>query len=224
MKPQSSRGTRRSGSAQKGKVVQPGMAPNIASVVSFSPSSERLSSDYDVLVGYQIFLGRNPENSFVIQDKKSQPIKEMVRGFFTSQEFRDLVARPLAEDADLIHSALGMVLGPEHICWIDDLVILPKDQRAALEKAVSWRELFGILSAIECFPIKSPGSQVSEAPEPSPATPAPGDVRITELIDGMRRIEALLHAVLSGQMLPVHVDLPVPQREDGKRKERQSPI
>jgi hypothetical protein len=223
MKPQSSRGERRSGSAQKGKAVQPGIAPNIASAIRFSPSSERLSSDYDVLLGYQIFLGRNPESSFVIQDKKSQPIKEMVRGLFASQEFRDSVARPLAKDADLIHSALGMVLGPEHISWIEDLVILPDDQRAALERAVSWREVFGTLSAIECFPIKSFGPQVSGTPEPSPATPAPDDVRITELIDGMRRIETLLRTALSGQILPVRVDVPVQQIGDVKRTERQSP-
>src|ERR1700720_685492 len=128
MKPQSSRGERRSASAQKGKAAQLGTAPNTANIVSFSPSSERLAGDYDVLMGYQIFLGRNPESSFVIQEKKSQPIKEMVRRFLASQEFRDLVAQPLARGATLVHSVLGMVLSSEHICWLEDFVSLPEDQ------------------------------------------------------------------------------------------------
>jgi hypothetical protein len=223
MKLQSPRGDRRSASAKKAYAARAETAPNMTRAVTFSPGSERISSDYDVLLGYQIFLGRNPENSFVIQGKRSQPIKELVRGFLASEEFRDFVAKPLAEETDLIHSVLGMVLGPEHISWIEEAIILPEDQRAALKRAVSWREFFGALSKIECFPIKSLEPQVSAAPEPSRATPAPDDVRITELIDGMRRIETLLRAALNGQMLHVNAEVPLRQMGDDKQTERQSP-
>jgi hypothetical protein len=202
---------------KKNKAVRLKSIQKLERVVSFSPNSERLSSDYDVLLGYQIFLGRNPENSFVIQYKKSQPIQEMVRGFLASQEFWDLVARPLAEGAGLIHSAFGTVMAPEHISWIEDLVNLPEDQRATLARAVSWSELFGVLSALECFPTKKIGPEIPRVSQPSIATAAPGDARFTELIDGMRRIETLLRAALSGQILPVRADTPVQQLGDGKR-------
>ena len=224
MKPKSSRSTSCSADAKKNKKSKAGhpkSTPKLARVVSFSPNSERLSSDYDVLLGYQIFLGRNPENSFVIQYKKSQPIQEMVRGFLASQEFWDLVARPLAEGADLIHSTFGTDMAPEHISWIEDLVNLPEDQRAALARAISWRELFRVLSALECFPTKKIGPEIPRVSQPSIATAATGDARMTELIDGMRRIETLLRAAFSGQMLPVHADTPAQQLGDGNRTEKQ---
>jgi hypothetical protein len=218
MKPKTSRSEKRF--VEKSKAAEPGTARGTMKVANFSSASERLASEYDVLMGYQIFLGRNPENSFVIKDKKARPIKEMVRGFLASPEFQDLVGQPLVRGAKLIHSDLGMALGPEHITWIQDLVTLPEDRRAALERAVSWRELFGILSAIEFFQIKSP--QVSAAPGQSPATRARGDVDFTELVDGMRRIEALLRAILNGQMLPMNADVPVPRVGNGKTTEGQS--
>lgn len=98
------------------------------SAITFGPGADRLADDYDVLMGYQIFLERNPENSLVIQENKSRSIRAMIRSLMNSPEYGGLAAQPLALGARLVHARSGAVLNPEQISWIRDLLSLSEEQ------------------------------------------------------------------------------------------------
>ena len=60
----------------------------------FADTATRLAADHDVLMCYQLLLGRNPENSHVIQEAKTQPIRSILGSFLRSGEFAKHVSGP----------------------------------------------------------------------------------------------------------------------------------
>ena len=47
-------------------------------------------------MGYQVFLGRDPENSFVINDAKSSALRGFLNGLMLSGEFETAVLHGLS--------------------------------------------------------------------------------------------------------------------------------
>lgn len=158
-------------------------------IVRFSSGADRPAEDYDVLMGYQIFLGRDPENSHVIQIKKHLPLRLMVQEFLTSTEFRDLVAGPLAQAAALPHESSGLVLVPEHTAWLTELIAVSESAAQQIADTRSWRSLFGLLAGIEHFPTEL-GQPSARAETRAP--PPEWDRLPSGMIEWMQRVEALL--------------------------------
>lgn len=175
----------------------------------FKAESARNADDYDVLMCYQIFLGRNPESSSVIGYWKQQPIRDMVLGFLRSEEFADFAVHRVSLGTRVVYWGVGTVLTAEHISWLQSMVLLPEDQTAALTRATSWQEVFGILSAIDAFPKTDRDQPAAEPPvavDGSGATPKPVDSeQVAELTERMRTIETLLRE-LAGQILSLRAE------------------
>ncbi|HTZ70116.1 MAG TPA: hypothetical protein VMB71_05640, partial [Acetobacteraceae bacterium] len=60
--------------------------------LQYQPAADASGNDRDVLLGYQIFLGRDPENSFVITGAKMNPLRAFLQGLMASSEFQSGVA------------------------------------------------------------------------------------------------------------------------------------
>jgi hypothetical protein len=67
----------------------------MAKVFSLSEAAYQQGSDYDIVMLYQVLLGRNPENSQVIQDHRKAPLNAALKTFISSPEFRDSVLDPI---------------------------------------------------------------------------------------------------------------------------------
>lgn len=124
--------------------------------------ADRLSADYDVLMGYQLFFGRSPESSFAIQARKNLPLREIIPDFLTSPEC-DLIAKPFARAGQSSEFEICDNLTAEQISWIAELLALPQEQDEALRGITSRKELFGVLRWI--------GSGRAFVPRPTPIGP-----------------------------------------------------
>lgn len=96
-------------------------------------SAERLADDYDVLLAYQVFLERNPENSAEMQQKLHRPIRIIAQEFMREGGFHGLIAEPSAGGAKLVHARSRLPLTAEQVAWVAELMDLPRDQIPELE-------------------------------------------------------------------------------------------
>jgi ADP-heptose:LPS heptosyltransferase/GT2 family glycosyltransferase len=137
-----------------------------AAELAFHPAADSPGTDLDVLMGYQIFLGRDPENSFVIRDAKSSPVRGFVRGLLASGEFQTAVATPLQRGQRLPHDRVGPTPGPEHLSWVAATLVLDDAAMQALAAAPDWNGFWRALAAV-------PGMQLApHSTEEAPASNA----------------------------------------------------
>ncbi len=118
----------------------------------FSADAARPGSDFDVLMGYQIFLGRDPENSFVIADAKSSAVSGFIRACLNSGEFRDVVMVPLREGRRLRHGVAGAAPSAAQRAWLLRMVSFDAAHQARLGSLANWEELFALLAPLDGFP------------------------------------------------------------------------
>ena len=124
--------------------VNPGAS---AKTLEFGPGADRLSMAYDVLLGYQIFLGRDPESSFVIHEKTGKPVFELVQDFVSCPEFQGRLARSLNEGTAAGRTDSTSELTREHIMWLQSVLSLSEKQSDLLNQATTWRELLEMLAS-----------------------------------------------------------------------------
>jgi hypothetical protein len=120
-------------------------------MLSFTPASEQLASDTDVLMCYGVLLGRDPENSFVIQEATTQPVRTLLRSFINSDEFRDATLEPFRNRTRLRHETHSVVPGSEQIAWLLDQIGLDDARAGRLQAAKTWRDLFEVLFSMPGF-------------------------------------------------------------------------
>jgi hypothetical protein len=108
----------------------------------YTDRAQGLSSDVTTVGLYHILLGRDPENSFVIEEAKSQPIAELMKSFLASTEFTSFVRTPIREGQRLRHDLMAPAPTPAQIAWVTSLIVLPPAQQRAISAAPSWREFF----------------------------------------------------------------------------------
>ena len=70
----------------------------------FTPKADRMAREQDIVICYQIFLGRDPESRSVIEGAKRQAVRELILRLLASEEFAKQVARPLARGEQLPHN------------------------------------------------------------------------------------------------------------------------
>ena len=108
----------------------------------FTQEAERFSSSVTTMTLYQVLLGRDPENSYVIEENKTQPIGALFRSFVRSAEFADFVLSPLQRQARLRHELTSPAPSVQQREWLPSLLVMPPAQRGAIVAATSWREFF----------------------------------------------------------------------------------
>ena len=161
---------RRAGGFRPGEDMQaaPPLAPppRAPSGTGFTEAAEAGGSDLDVLMGYQIFLGRDPENSFVIADAKTSPVRAFIRALMGSGEFQGGVLDKLRAGMALPHERFSAAPAREQIAWLQRFLELDAIGRAALQDAAGWRDLIYVLVSLPAFPGSAqPAASAAAGPE-----------------------------------------------------------
>jgi ADP-heptose:LPS heptosyltransferase/GT2 family glycosyltransferase len=123
-----------------------------ASGIRYAPVTEKPGTDRDILFGYQIFLGRDPENSFVIADGKSNTLRGFLHGLITSTECYGAVLTPLLNARQLPHERISPGPAPAQIDWLLRLYDADAAFADSLRTAATWRDLWRALAVIPDFP------------------------------------------------------------------------
>ncbi len=160
-----------------GEDLEPGELPVVTEpappALSFTQAAEAGGTDLDVLMGYQMFLGRDPENSFVIADSKTSPVGAFIRGLMGSGEFQSAVLDRLPAGRVLPHEAGSVAPSAEQVDWLLRHVGLPAPVMAALRSAPDWRRFLATLTAVPGFP--RPPSRGGAEPAAEVAAQAAGE-------------------------------------------------
>ncbi len=143
-------GTRAQGGFRPGEDVN--SEPASPQGAEFTQAADAGGTDRDVLLGYQVFLGRDPESSFVIADAKTSPVGAFVRALMGSGEFQSAVLDRLAAGRPLPHENAGPAPTPEQVAWLFGLLRVPPRAEASLLAATGWAEWLRTLVAIPGLP------------------------------------------------------------------------
>jgi len=147
--------------------------PPPAAAMGFVPAANGPGTDRDVLMGYQIFLGRDPENSFVINEAKSNPLRGFVTGLMLSGEFQGSVLRPMSRNQPMPHERNSAGPSPEQMAWLRGILQLPAADAAFLAEGgkPGWHEFWRAFTRVPGFP--RPADAPPQVPAPAPAS-SPG--------------------------------------------------
>ena len=124
---------------------------NHGNELPFAESAGRVASDHDVLMCYQLLLGRDPENSFVIQEAKTQQLRWIFEGFVQSGEFDDKVRRPFNQSEPLAHDTETIGPSAEQLTWLKQSLKTSRRTTSAIMASRSWRALFAALFSLPGF-------------------------------------------------------------------------
>ncbi len=144
--------------------------PHTPPGISFTPAADAGGTDADVLMGYQLFLGRDPESSFVIADAKNSPVGAFIRALMGSGEFQSAVLDRLAARRSLPHENASAAPRPDQLDWLFRHMRVPPRAEQMLRAAPDWAEWLRMLVAIPGFPA-APAR--GAAPVPDGVTPQP---------------------------------------------------
>ncbi len=137
--------------------------------LQFTKASENEGTDTDILMGYRVFLGRDPENAFVIEDARSSPVGAFIRALMVSDEFRGSVLDNLSAGTALPHESAGDGPCQAQLDWLFGLLRVPHAAEAALRHPAGWAAWFRTLTAVPGFPVAPP----RDAPEAASPLPEP---------------------------------------------------
>jgi len=165
--------------ASAGKSASSSGAPGQS--LDFHIGADMHGTDRDILFGYQVFLGRDPENSFVIAEAKAGPLAGFLRGLLGSGEFQNAVGQPLLRGATMPHERSASGPSTEQVDWLLERLVLPRDIVANLRAAHDWRLFWTVLAETGLFSLTArPKPQAPQAPGNIVATtPEGGFVLIT---------------------------------------------
>ena len=143
--------------------------PPEPAVLGFTEAAKAGGTDFDVLMGYQLLLGRDPENSFVIADAKTSPVGAFIRALLGSGEFQSAVVEPIRSGRRLPHEAASAAPSKRQRDWLFRHISLPPDAEIMLRTAPSWRDWMRVLLSVPGMPQAQ--AQADTAPS-SPETVA----------------------------------------------------
>lgn len=184
-------------------------------VFTLSESAFERGTEYDVVMLYQVMLGRNPENSTVIQNHRTQPLSAALHTFVSSPEFIDGVREPVMAGAKVRGHAIVPRPSEDQLNWLFSRTVLDEGQKRKLRDAEDWEQFFGHLVTWRGFldpppaPPRHPPRAVPFKPNARPlaarvpvppAVPAaaPGPTN-AELMVKLEAIEALLRRVVPAE-------------------------
>ncbi len=119
-----------------------------APVFAFRPAAGNALTDYDVVMAFEIFLGRNPESAAVIDYHKAKTFPGMMAGCLGSREFTETVVRPMRTGVKLRRGDYRGKPSVEQLAWLARYIVLDTAQLDSLEQAPDWAGFFQALHAI----------------------------------------------------------------------------
>ncbi len=141
-------------------------------VFTLAEQTFQRGTDYDIVMLYQLFLGRNPESSHVIMEHRSKTLAAAFRTFLTSDEFRAGTVAPARLGQPVHRHDTEPVPTTDQLDWLFEHVLFDEDDRLALRAATSWESFFAYLLALDGFldpqilPPEGPAPDQPPAPEP----------------------------------------------------------
>jgi ADP-heptose:LPS heptosyltransferase/GT2 family glycosyltransferase len=145
----------------------PELAPEAPSGLGYTRAADAGGTDLDVLLGYQILLGRDPENSFVIADAKSSPVGAFIRALVSSGEFQSSVLDRMESGRPLPHETATIAPTRQHLDWLFRFVTVPSYAETMLRSAPTWRHFLRVFLAVPGVPLP-PARAAAPQAEPQP--------------------------------------------------------
>ncbi len=136
------------------------------------PTFQR-GTDYDVVMLYQVLLGRNPESSHVIMEHRSNTLAGAFRTFITSDEFLENVVGPTRQGQKVRRPDGEPRPNSEQLAWLFDQVLFDELDREALRAAPDWDSVFRYLIGLEGFLDPKPQMPAELAPQAAPVLTGP---------------------------------------------------
>jgi hypothetical protein len=137
---------------------------------NFSPPAFEPLTDYDAVMAFEMFLGRNPESAAVIDFHKSQSFPNMMAGCLASSEFADNVIRPMRAAQPILRGDYRGKPSQEQLGWLARFVAFDEAEMAQLTAAKDWGEFFLALHRIGGVDLLA-----DMPPQPEPEAPAATD-------------------------------------------------
>lgn len=156
-----------------------GTAVSGAVPLGFQPAADQACGDRDALFCYELFLGRDPENSHVIASARSASVKVYLRGVLGSPEFQGAVVGPMQRGQALPHERTSLGPSAEQAEWVTNLLRMPPETAAKLRAAPSWRAFFTALAGVPGFSLAPPQAAEEAAPAIAAADAEPDFMLIT---------------------------------------------
>lgn len=136
------------------------------------PTFQR-GTDYDVVMLYQVLLGRNPESSHVIMEHRANTLAGAFRTFITSDEFLQNVVGPIRQGQPVRRPDGEPRPNSDQLAWLFDQVLFDEADREALRAAPDWDSVFGYLIGLEGFLDPRPQLPAETAPAAPPVLAGP---------------------------------------------------
>ncbi len=125
-------------------------------------AAERQATAFDVLMCYQVFLGRDPEDEHVVDVATRDPVRTHIRAFLSSDEFDGSVLQRLRHGGRLPHERLGPGPSSAHLAWVARHLQLPAAERAALLRLRGWDGLLALLCRADQQDRSDPALRLAE--------------------------------------------------------------
>ncbi len=105
-------------------------------------------TEKDVIMGYEIFLRRLPESSWVIEMKLNRSPWSVLDEFLTSSEFYGLVLKGLGSGQPLPHERFKRSPSAKQLEWLKSFIRFDADEWKSLEQSATWEQFFRRLLGI----------------------------------------------------------------------------
>jgi len=151
----------------------PELPPEAPAGIGYTRAADAGGTDFDVLMGYQLLLGRDPENSFVIADAKTSPVGAFIRALISSGEFQSSVIDRLESGRPMPHETAAIAPTPQQRDWLFRFVTVPSYAETMLRSAPTWRDFLRVLLAVPGIPL--PPARAAAAPAQPQQTAAAAD-------------------------------------------------
>ena len=125
-------------------------------------AAERQATALDVLMCYQVFLGRDPEDERVVEAAMRDPVRKHIRDFLAAEEFGQVVLERLRHGGRLPHERLGPGPSAAHLAWVARFVQLPAAERAALLRLRGWDGLLTLICRADQIDRGDPALRLTE--------------------------------------------------------------
>jgi ADP-heptose:LPS heptosyltransferase/GT2 family glycosyltransferase len=145
--------------------------------LNFAAATSAPGSDRDVLMGYQIFLGRDPENSHVMVEAKANPLRGFITGLILSGEFESAVLQPLSRRLPMPHERSGAGPDQAQLAWVNTILDLPQPLSGA--GTPDWRGFWAAMLAVPGFPRGTAASAAVALPQSAALAADDGFILIT---------------------------------------------
>jgi ADP-heptose:LPS heptosyltransferase/GT2 family glycosyltransferase len=144
----------------------PELPPEAPAGIGYTRAADAGGTDFDVLMGYQLLLGRDPENSFVIADAKSSPVGAFIRALISSGEFQSSVIDRLESGRPMPHETAAIAPSRQQLDWLFRFITVPTYAETMLRSAPTWRHFLRVLLAVPGIPLPPARTAAAKPAEP----------------------------------------------------------